>query len=177
MSINSYDISSYDINTFRVLGPGNANFSTAELKITSTTLAFNASAAAELGYPEYVIILTAPDASIILVRPYNIENDGGFPPTPFYNRELKPKRVVIRDKESAKSLRSELKWIDKEIRKIPGLRIKEHALFFDMRKAVRGKEKLARRAPSLENYPSYGELQEMCVVPLRALPAAHNIAV
>ena len=64
MSINSYDISSYDINTFRVLGPGNANFSTAELKITSTTLAFNASAAAELGYPEYVIILTAPDASI-----------------------------------------------------------------------------------------------------------------
>ena len=58
-------------SNYKVIGPGMGNFSTSELKLTATTMSFNAAAAAELGYPEVVIMMASPDAKYLLVQVYD----------------------------------------------------------------------------------------------------------
>lgn len=163
-------------SNYKVIGPGMGNFSTSELKLTATTMSFNAAAAAELGYPEVVIMMASPDAKYLLVQVYDEAEakEFNFLPIQFYDRETRPKRVTIRDKHSVQTLRAERQWFDKVIWRIPGIKLGSNALMFDLTKAFSGKGKAGKKSLSLQNYPTLSEIKKTYKAIL-ALPAASYV--
>lgn len=153
------DICQYDLNQFHILGPGVANFSTSELKLSSTTIAFSKAAAAELGYPEYIVMLASPDARFLAIRPMSPQEDPAQIGTRFYNRELRPRQIVIHDRDCARALRAEHKWTDKTAWRVPGFRLNDKVLLFDFNLAYAG-AKVRKQHFTLSSYPTMKDVQE-----------------
>lgn len=146
----------FDLHSFRVLSPSLASYSTSQVRITTTSLVFNITAAAELGYPEYVSCLASDDGRYMALQanpPMQLQDVA----IPFWNDDTR-KSIPLRAKSVVKALRRELAWDDKAARKTNGILFrKEGVLMFDLQRAVLASQKITKEI-SLSDFPQLSEI-------------------
>lgn len=148
-----------DISDFRVINSSLVRFSTAQLRISTTTLTFNMAAASELAYPQSVCLMAAEGFSgIAICSEYPAE----FAPIalPFYNQEMGTRSSIrIKEREFVRSMRKTRNILGKETVKIPGVLYRsQNILYFDLTKATYGRNG-TQRDRALEDYPTIYELR------------------
>lgn len=174
------DFGNFDIRDFRVVVSGIRAVTNAEVRICPTKIDFNAIAAVEMGYPEFVQMLISPDASKMIIVPCNKNEKHAIP---FYVEQVSKKTgavlknapIHIRDPGLAKGIRQKMKWTTGTYR-CPALRFNEkpNALFFDLSTADNSKRKRTRVGNVLDSYPPIDVLMED-MHPIAFLPAPEPI--
>ena len=145
-----------------------------------TKIDFNAIAAVEMGYPEFVRIYISSDASKMIIVPCG---KGEKHAIPFYTEQVSKKTgavlknapIHIREAGLAKGIRQKMKWTTGTYR-CPALRFNEkpNALFFDLSTADNSKRKRTRVGNVLDSYPPIDVLMED-MHPIAFLPAPEPI--
>jgi len=164
-------VSDIDLMSSRVFNPKFISFSTAQLKITTTSFVFSRTAVAELNYPKRVFFFGANDSTILVITgqyPAALDNFS----VPFFDRtNSENPSVTLRDKELVKRLRKHLEWDDKAARRVKGILYKEKGmLVFDLTKATAA-TKGQRKDYSLDDYPRLSDIIST-MRPLGVLPSA-----
>lgn len=172
----------WNVNDFRVVLAGQPAISKAMLRIGKQKMSFSLLAAAEMGYPQRVQMLISEDATKLVVRPYDQNDQTAIP---FYcerysakhKRMELPRSVSICDKPLIKDMRSRLGW-GPELMVCSPLRFKEaeDTLFFDLTQAMtteRAKE-LRKEERSISTYPTLTSIMDtvepviLCLAPARS---------
>jgi len=148
------------LRNFRVISPELVSFSTSQMRISTSTLSFNITAAAELGYPETVCLLATADGRGLAIQANPKDNFAQLA-LPFYD-EKKGRRTLtkITDRAFVRALRRELGWQDNMSRRANGILYRNISLlFFDLTNAERltgGKSK--SQVLTLADYPRIDEV-------------------
>ena len=174
------DFGNFDFRDFRVVVSGIRAVTNAEVRICPTKIDFNAIAAVEMGYPEFVRIYISSDASKMIIVPCG---KGEKHAIPFYTEQVSKKTgavlknapIHIREAGLAKGIRQKMKWTTGTYR-CPALRFNEkpNALFFDLSTADNSKRKRTRVGNVLDSYPPIDVLMED-MHPIAFLPAPEPI--
>lgn len=174
------DLGNFDFRDFRVVVSGIRAVTNAEVRICPTKIDFNAIAAVEMGYPEFVRIYISSDASKMIIVPCG---KGEKHAIPFYTEQVSKKTgavlknapIHIREAGLAKGIRQKMKWTTGTYR-CPALRFNEkpNALFFDLSTADNSKRKRTRVGNVLDSYPPIDVLMED-MHPIAFLPAPEPI--
>ena len=174
------DFGNFDFRDFRVVVSGIRAVTNAEVRICPTKIDFNAIAAVEMGYPEFVRIYISSDASKMIIVPCG---KGEKHAIPFYTEQVSKKTgavlknapIHIREAGLAKGIRQKMKWTTGTYR-CPALRFNEkpNALFFDLSPADNSKRKRTRVGNVLDSYPPIDVLMED-MHPIAFLPAPEPI--
>ena len=174
------DFGNFDFRDFRVVVSGIRAVTNAEVRICPTKIDFNAIAAVEMGYPEFVRIYISSDASKMIIVPCG---KGEKHAIPFYTEQVSKKTgavlknapIHIREAGLAKGIRQKMKWTTGTYR-CPALRFNEkpNALFFDLSTADNSKRKRTRVGNVLNSYPPIDVLMED-MHPIAFLPAPEPI--
>lgn len=174
------DFGNFDLRDFRVVVSGIRAVTNAEVRICPTKIDFNAIAAVEMGYPEFVRIYISSNASKMIIVPCG---KGEMHAIPFYEEQVSKKTgavlknapIHIRDAGLAKGIRQKMKWTTGTYR-CPALRFNEkpNALFFDLSTADNSKRKRVRVGNVLDCYPPIDVLMED-MHPIAFLPAPEPI--
>ena len=174
------DFGNFDFRDFRVVVSGIRAVTNAEVRICPTKIDFNAIAAVEMGYPEFVRIYISSDASKMIIVACG---KGEKHAIPFYTEQVSKKTgavlknapIHIREAGLAKGIRQKMKWTTGTYR-CPALRFNEkpNALFFDLSTADNSKRKRTRVGNVLDSYPPIDVLMED-MHPIAFLPAPEPI--
>ena len=174
------DFGNFDFRDFRVVVSGIRAVTNAEVRICPTKIDFNAIAAVEMGYPEFVRIYISSDASKMIIVPCG---KGEKHAIPFHTEQVSKKTgavlknapIHIREAGLAKGIRQKMKWTTGTYR-CPALRFNEkpNALFFDLSTADNSKRKRTRVGNVLDSYPPIDVLMED-MHPIAFLPAPEPI--
>ena len=174
------DFGNFDFRDFRVVVSGIRAVTNAEVRICPTKIDFNAIAAVEMGYPEFVRIYISSDASKMIIVPCG---KGEKHAIPFYTEQVSKKTgavlknapIHIREAGLAKGIRQKMKWTTGTYR-CPALRFNEkpNALCFDLSTADNSKRKRTRVGNVLDSYPPIDVLMED-MHPIAFLPAPEPI--
>ena len=174
------DFGNFDFRDFRVVVSGIRAVTNAEVRICPTKIDFNAIAAVEMGYPEFVRIYISSDASKMIIVPCG---KGEKHAIPFYTEQVSKKTgavlknapIHIREAGLAKGIRQKMKWTTGTYR-CPALRFNEkpNALFFDLSTADNSTRKRTRVGNVLDSYPPIDVLMED-MHPIAFLPAPEPI--
>lgn len=155
-------MNTWNMSDFRVVTTGQPTVSKAALRIGKQKMTFSMLAAAEMGYPSRVQMLISEDATKLVIRPYEFDDQMAIP---FYceryskkhKRMETPGSIPICDKSLVRDIRSRLGW-GQELMVCSPLRFKEAAntLFFDLTQAITVEEAKASRKEdrSIDSYPT-----------------------
>ena len=148
----------FDFSTLHVFVPGRISFSTAELRVSTSALSFNVTAAAELNYPELICVMVADDGSYLAIKAWD-DPEYAVPFCTEKFRETK-KRICIREKNFVGALRDKLSWSGKKSMKINGVLYRDVGmLVFELAKAIPlGTKQTQRLRPRIEDYPTLSDV-------------------
>lgn len=163
--MNQNEMAEMLLRRFRMVVPSKVKRCTrsaAEIRISASKINFNALAAAELGYPEYVCIMVSEDGRQIAVQSSE-KNEYAFPFCRF-DEEGKPKKEVVSigNKQFIKAVRKQMGWKETGVYVTPAVRyIEGDMLLFDLSAAfIRTKEvkPTLQQAEGLDAYPPMSEI-------------------
>lgn len=152
----------WDVMNFKVVMASKPAISKATMRIGLQKISFSSLAACEMGYPPFVQMLISPDATKMVICPYDQEDNTSIP---FFvekyskkqGRYIQPNTVSISDKDLVQDIRKKLGWGNEAMSCTP-LRFREqpNCLFFELNKAIPASElKRARKMHrTIDSYPT-----------------------
>ena len=167
-------ITSHNLADYRFISPDIA-MSTSEIRITTTSISFNITSAAELDYPERICLLVSNDGHNLAIGPWNPNIDIALS-YPFVGGTVdltSKRRVIIKNRDFVRMFRNANNFNDKKARNIPGVRYRNSkTLYFDAREARHcGEKNNRKRVLNIDDYPTFTDaIVKMQRVPF-ALPA------